>query len=47
LITTDYEKGRDGLWSIRIGLPAGVNGTLIWKGETYPLRGGLSTLSLK
>ncbi len=48
LITTDYEKGRDGFWSIRIGLPATINGTLIWKGATYPLHGqGLNQFSLK
>jgi alpha-L-rhamnosidase len=47
LITADYEKMRDDSWSIRIRLPAGVSGTFIWKGETYPLRGGLSTFSLK
>jgi hypothetical protein len=48
LITTDYQKGRDGFWSIRIGLPATINGTLIWKGATYPLHGqGLNQFSLK
>jgi alpha-L-rhamnosidase len=46
LITTDYEKTGDS-WSIRIRLPERVNGTFIWKGDTYPLRGGLNTFSLK
>jgi alpha-L-rhamnosidase len=47
-INTDYEKGRDGFWSIRIWLPASINGTLIWKGKTHPLHGrGLNKFSLK
>jgi alpha-L-rhamnosidase len=46
LITTDYEKTGDS-WSIRIRLPAKISGEFIWKGKIYPLRGGISTLSLK
>lgn len=39
LIKTDYEKTGNGSWAIRIELPAKINGTLHWKGKTYPLHG--------
>jgi hypothetical protein len=29
-----------GKWTIRIHLPAGTPGRLVWKGKTYPLKGG-------
>jgi hypothetical protein len=38
-ISADYEKTGDDRWSIRIRLPAKVNGTFLWKGKSYPLHG--------
>jgi hypothetical protein len=46
-ITANYEKTGD-TWSIRIRLPATVNGTFIWKGKSYPLHGqDTNTFSLR
>ncbi len=33
-------------WSISIQLPSSTNGTFIWKGKTYPLRGGNNQFSI-
>jgi len=47
MITADYKKAADGLWSIRIGLPVAVNGSFVWKGKTYVLKGGTNSFSLR
>jgi hypothetical protein len=47
VITTDYEKGGNGSWNIRIGLPANLNGTFTWKKQSLPLHGGINSFSLR
>jgi hypothetical protein len=37
----------NGNWSMNISLPAGVSGSFVWKGKTYPLKGGANSLKLK
>jgi hypothetical protein len=34
-------------WNANIELPAGVSGSFVWKGKTYPLRAGANSLKLK
>jgi hypothetical protein len=46
-VVSAYYKHNNGLWEITITLPAGVLGTLKWKGTFYPLKGGQNTFSLK
>jgi len=44
-ITVDYLRGSAGT-SAAISLPAGLVGTLAWKGKSYPLHAGKQTLEL-
>lgn len=37
------EKGK---WNIKLELPAGTNGRLLWFGREYPLKAGINTYSL-
>jgi alpha-L-rhamnosidase len=45
-IATHYQY-LDGLWKIAIELPSGVPGSFVWKGKTYPLKGGRNHFTLK
>jgi hypothetical protein len=38
-IAAKYSKAGNG-WNIEIALPAGVTGSLVWKGKSYPLKAG-------
>jgi hypothetical protein len=37
----------DGNWNMNVNLPAGVSGSFVWKGKTYPLKAGANSLKLK
>jgi alpha-L-rhamnosidase len=44
-IQVDYRLERE-TWTIRVNLPAGLPGELIWQGRSYPLRSGALTLKV-
>jgi alpha-L-rhamnosidase len=44
-IEVDYKLER-GSWTIRVNLPAGLTGELVWQGKRYALSGGRQTFQL-
>jgi alpha-L-rhamnosidase len=44
-IQAEY-KLEGGAWTIRVSLPAGLPGELLWQGKRYPLHGGWQTLKV-
>ena len=43
VVAYDFEKGK---WRIRIVLPGGTSGVLVWKGKTYSLAAGENTFGI-
>jgi alpha-L-rhamnosidase len=44
-ISADYVK-KNSKWSVTLNLPAGLSGSLIWAGKSYPLKPGKNTYTL-
>ena len=44
-ISAEYVK-KNNRWSVAIDLPAGLSGSLIWAGKSYPLKPGKNTYTL-
>ncbi|HXO77857.1 MAG TPA: alpha-L-rhamnosidase C-terminal domain-containing protein, partial [Puia sp.] len=40
-----YDPGKP-KWNIKVELPAGISGVLVWKGKTYPLAAGENTFAI-
>ncbi len=45
-IQVDYKLER-GAWTIRVNLPAGLPGELVWQSKRYPLHSGSQVLTVK
>jgi hypothetical protein len=44
-ISAEYGK-KNSKWSVTLDLPAGLSGSLIWAGKSYPLKPGKNTYTL-
>lgn len=44
-LTAAYIR-KNGKWDVKIGLPLHTTGILVWKGKTYPLKGGVNAFVL-
>jgi alpha-L-rhamnosidase len=44
-IQVDYKLER-GAWMIRVNLPAGLPGELVWQSKRYPLHSGSQVLTM-